>query len=128
MLNNLRIAKQTGVSEFSVRRALKLENPAGISVPTAAPALVTSQEVATDSSTVAMQPKMPILPEPIERTCERAQASMGFGEGCVVPVSAPVAQVPHAGLFFASPTLETMRFRSVWCFPWRVLWVRSNLA
>lgn len=109
-LNNLRIAEQTGVSEFSVRRALKLENPAGTSIPAEAPVVVVASSeavTATDASAAAVQPELPILPAPMNRTSERAQASMGLGEGSAVPVFAPAARVPHAGLFFALPALET---------------------
>ena len=108
-LNNLRIAELVEISEFSVRRALKLEKPAGSLAATQIPAAMSSAEAQqfNDPDVVAVQPELPILPEPIDRTSERAQASMGPGERSVVPVFAPAARVPHAGLFFALPALET---------------------
>ncbi len=89
-------AEATGVSTDTVRRAMAM------TVSTeAAPA-------ATDLEGMAAgpQPQLPILPEPVPRTAERAAARSGLLE-CAEPVFAPAARIRHAGLFLALPALET---------------------
>ena len=78
-----RIADLTEVSEFSVRRALTLENRAAATAMTHFPPSISDAEVSAvhHSEEVAVQPELPIFPEPTARTSERAQASTGQGEG-----------------------------------------------
>ncbi len=106
-LSNLHISKMVDVSEFSIRRALKLPNPATQEttntpeVPTAVP------DTAPNTSKASGQLALPLLPAPVDRTKERMQASIGAGSEQVSPVFAPAARVPHAGLFLSLPALET---------------------
>lgn len=93
------IAASLGISAFSVRRALKLENPAIAPAAPAVPGAGTGEE--------PLQLVLPLLPAPMDRTTERALATVGGGLECVAPVFAPAARIPHAGLFFALPALET---------------------
>ena len=84
------IAAATGVSTFSVQRALAEPTPA----PTPAP-----QAQAPSRAVV------PILPEPADRSRERAAARRGQLVAAP-PVFAPAAQVPLAGLLLAMPGLQ----------------------
>ncbi len=85
-------AAATGVSTDTVRRAMAAPvaptGPAG-----QAPAPVQQP----------VQPELPILPAPVARSAERAAA--GVLE-CAVPVFAPAARIPQAGLFLSFPALE----------------------
>ena len=94
------IGETVGVSEFSVRRALKLvaEQAANAAETPAA------GEPETQEPTPAPQPELPLRPAPAPRTAERAAAGL---LGCAVPVFSPAAHIRHAGLFLAFPALET---------------------
>jgi lambda repressor-like predicted transcriptional regulator len=84
------IAVATGVSTFSVRNALGRVPSAG----QGAAAGVTAGD------------PLPVLPDPVPRQGERALARWGLlGEGAV-PVFAPGARYPLAGLLLALPALE----------------------
>ncbi len=84
------IAAATGVSTFSVRNALGRVPSAG----QGAAAGVTAGD------------PLPVLPDPVPRQGERALARWGLlGEGAV-PVFAPGARYPLAGLLLALPALE----------------------
>jgi transposase-like protein len=89
-------AAAAGVSTDTVRRALASQEAASL------------ESVAkTDESTAGpTQPVLPVLPEPMDRSGERAAARAGLLE-CAAPVFAPAARVPLAGLFLALPALET---------------------
>lgn len=91
-------AAQTGVSEFSVRRAMKLD-PATGQPP------VPGQDLRTADLTEAIQEELPILPTPAPRTEERLAASTGTLTEAV-PVFTPAAKIPYAGLLLALPALE----------------------
>ncbi|MET3808954.1 putative transposase [Arthrobacter sp. UYEF3] len=95
------VGAAVGVSEFSVRRALRLKAGDGNEPGTPEPA----GTVGTISVTVA-QPVLPVLPAPVDRSGERAAARAGLLE-CAAPAFAPAARVPLAGLFLALPALET---------------------
>ena len=83
------IAAATGVSTFSVRRAL--------AVPTAEPAPAARAQ--------APCRVVPVLPEPADRTGERTAARRGQLVAAP-PVFAPAARVPLAGLLLAMPGLQ----------------------
>ncbi|RAN72342.1 hypothetical protein B5P43_32820, partial [Bacillus sp. SRB_336] len=94
------IAAAVGVSEFSVRRALKIVDEQGLEES------ATTPEPRTAGGNEPHHPQLPlpVLPAPVDRTAERAAA--GLLE-CAAPVFAPAAHVRHAGLFLAFPALET---------------------
>jgi transposase-like protein len=84
------IAAATGVSTFSVRNALGRVPSAGQGA----------------AAGVAAGDPLPVLPDPVPRQGERALARWGLlGEGAV-PVFAPGARYPLAGLLLALPALE----------------------
>jgi len=83
------IAAATGVSTFSVRRAL--------AEPTAEPA--------PEARAQASCRVVPVLPEPADRTRERTAARRGQLVAAP-PVFAPAARVPLAGLLLAMPGLQ----------------------
>ncbi len=93
------IGAEVGVSEFSVRRALKLAADQAAAEAAGAPAAAEPAAPAPD----AQQPELPILPAPVARAAERAAA--GEPEAAS-PMFAPAARVPHTGLFLAFPALE----------------------
>ncbi|MHA7178464.1 putative transposase [Arthrobacter sp. Sr24] len=93
------VGDMVGVSEFSVRRALKIA-ALQAATETAAP----EPETLKSASALALQPELPLLPAPAPRTAERAAA--GLLE-CASPVFAPAAHIRHAGLFLAIPALES---------------------
>jgi prepilin-type processing-associated H-X9-DG protein len=89
-------AAAAGVSTDTVRRALASQEAASL-----------ESAAKTDESTAGpTQPVLPVLPEPMDRSGERAAARAGLLE-CAAPVFAPAARVPLAGLFLALPALET---------------------
>lgn len=107
------VGDAVGVSEFSVRRALKLaadQAPAD-SAAEPTPHTATSSSVETPAIPASTQPvlpvqaQLPVLPEPAARTGERAAARAGLLQAAD-PVFAPAAKVPHAGLLLALPALE----------------------
>ncbi|WP_456504600.1 putative transposase [Arthrobacter sp. UYCu723] len=105
-LSQQAVGDAVGVSEFSVRRALKLAAEQAIEQATKDAIEATApgaSEPETPVSAVVVQPELPILPAPVPRTSERTAA--GLAE-CAEPVFAPAARVPHAGLFLAFPALE----------------------
>jgi hypothetical protein len=94
------IAAATGVSTFSVRNALGRVPSGG----RPAVAGVTAGQGAGDGD--AGQGAVAVLPDPVPREGERALARWGLlGEGAV-PVFAPGARYPLAGLLLALPALE----------------------
>jgi transposase-like protein len=99
-----RIAAACGVSESSVRNALRLAGPgAGAAGQAgggedAGPAAGRGGEPAAGG--------LPVLPDPVARDGERMLARWGLlGEGAV-PVFTPGARYPLAGLLLALPALE----------------------
>jgi len=84
------IAAATGVSTFSVQRALAEPTPE----PTPAPGAQAPSRAA-----------VPVLPEPADRTRERTAARRGQLVAAP-PVFAPAARVPLAGLLLAMPGLQ----------------------
>lgn len=107
-LANTRIGKQVGVSEFSVRRALTLAHATEDSPKTVETAAAADMAIATKSlgPAVAVQGELPLLPAAADRTAERVAAALGELPA-LAPVFVPAARVPHAGMFFALPALET---------------------
>ncbi|WP_434618307.1 putative transposase [Arthrobacter sp. A5] len=105
------VGTAVGVSEFSVRRALAME-PASETAPepaaetAATPARTTAEATTPPQRELPVQTGLPVLPGPVDRARERAAARAGM-PGCAVPVFAPAARVPFAGLFLALPALET---------------------
>ncbi|GAC1606808.1 MAG: hypothetical protein NVS3B6_20330 [Pseudarthrobacter sp.] len=98
-------AAAAGVSTDTVRRALTSDMT---SSPEAAEISVNqggSSPAASTAPRQLMLPVLPVLPEPVDRAGERAAARAGLLE-CAVPVFAPAARVPLAGLFLALPALE----------------------
>jgi hypothetical protein len=102
-LSQQAVGNAVGVSEFSVRRALKIaaEQAAADAAEIAAAG---EPEVVLPAPTVAQQPELPLLPAVVSRGAERAAA--GLLE-CATPVFSPAAHVRHAGLFLAFPALES---------------------
>lgn len=97
------IAAAVGVSEFSVRRALKIVDGQRLQEAAAPVAAVAGQDGEPHQPE---QLPLPILPEPVPRTAERAAARSGLLE-CAEPVFAPAANIRYAGMFLALPALET---------------------
>ncbi|MET3205166.1 prepilin-type processing-associated H-X9-DG protein [Arthrobacter sp. UYEF6] len=95
-------AAAAGVSTDTVRRAL-----AGNESNTPETGQISADKggSAPGASTSPTQLVLPVLPEPTDRSGERAAARSGLLE-CAVPVFAPAARVPLAGLFLALPALE----------------------
>ena len=98
-LSQAEIGARCGVSEFAVRTAL-----GRVGVRQAA----AEQPDAGEGSAAGAgweQGELPVLPDPVPRDGERALARFGLlGEGAV-PVFAPGAKVPLAGLLLALPAL-----------------------
>ena len=92
-----------GVSEFSVRRALKIAAEQA-ATETAAPERETQESTPASAPVPVLQPELPLLSAPAPRAAERAAAGMFE---CASPVFAPAAHIRHAGLFLAFPALET---------------------
>lgn len=95
-------AAAAGVSTDTVRRALAGNEP---NTPEAAELSANNSGSAPKTPTGPTQLMLPVLPEPMDRSRERAAARSGLLE-CAVPVFAPAARVPLAGLFLALPALE----------------------
>jgi transposase len=96
-MSKARIAAACGVSESSVRNALRPARPAGQD------AWAGGQD-GEDAGQAAAG--LPVLPGPVPRDGERALARWGLlGEGAG-PVFAPGARYPLAGLLLALPALE----------------------
>jgi hypothetical protein len=99
-----RIAAACGVSESSVRNALRLACPG-----TGAAGQASGGEDAGPAAGRGGEPAaggLPVLPDPVARDGERALARWGLlGEGAV-PVFTPGARYPLAGLLLALPALE----------------------
>ena len=95
-------AAAAGVSTDTVRRALASDET---NTPEAADSIVNNGGSAPDTRTGPTQPVLPVLPEPMNRSGERAAARAGLAE-CAAPAFAPAARVPLAGLFLALPALE----------------------
>jgi len=99
------IAAVTGVSTFSVRNALgrvgpRPDAPAGGDDGGGGPA-----RPARENSGQEQQGPLPVLPDPVPRTAERAIARWGL-LGEAAPVFTPGAKYPLAGLLLALPALE----------------------
>ncbi|MDJ0313901.1 putative transposase [Arthrobacter sp. H35-D1] len=108
------VGAAVGVSEFSVRRALKtvavpkpvtVEAATNIQGPQALPEFSAPAPV-SEQGPAPMQPELPILPVAVPRAGERSAARAGLLAEAA-PVFAPAAKVPYAGLFLAMPALET---------------------
>ncbi|MDQ6739603.1 MAG: hypothetical protein M3021_04335 [Actinomycetota bacterium] len=103
------VGDAVGVSEFSVRRALKLAAAQSArEAAQEAESSSTGDASARESLKVPAsfeQPELPVLPDPVARSGERAAARSGLLEAAA-PVFAPAARVPHTGLFLAVPALE----------------------
>lgn len=95
------IAAVVGVSEFSVRRALKIVDEQALQETATTPGSTTAGD-----DEPQQHPQLPVLPAPVPRTAERAAARSGLLE-CAAPVFAPASRIRHAGLFLALPALET---------------------
>ncbi|WP_157875223.1 putative transposase [Arthrobacter sp. PAMC 25486] len=102
-LSQQAVGNAVGVSEFSVRRALKIAAEQA-TTDAADIAAAGNPEPLEPAPAVAQQRELPILPASAPRTAERAAASM---LECAAPVFAPAAHIRHAGLFLAFPALET---------------------
>ncbi|MDJ0315530.1 putative transposase [Arthrobacter sp. H35-D1] len=103
------VGDAVGVSEFSVRRALKTAATQNSAAPRNTQAHQDAPELSGPvpaRGTVAVQPELPVLPTPVPRTGERSAARAGLLAEAA-PMFAPAARVPHAGLFLALPALET---------------------
>ena len=98
-LSQQAVGNMVGVSEFSVRRALKI-----VALQAATETVVPELETLESTPIPAPQPELPFFPAPAPRTAERAAASM---LECAAPAFAPAAHIRHAGLFLAFPALET---------------------
>ena len=100
-LSQQAVGNAVGVSEFSVRRALKIaaEQAAADAAETAAVGIPEALEPAP-----AQQPELPLVPVPVARTAERAAA--GLLE-CATPMFSSASHVRQVGLFLAFPALET---------------------
>jgi transposase len=93
------IAAATGVSTFSVRNALGRVAAGGQRAAEEGAGLDAGDDDAAPRA-------VPVLPDPVPRDGERALARRGLlGEGAV-PVFAPGARYPLAGLLLALPALE----------------------
>ncbi len=108
------IAAAVGVSTDTVRRALPSPSPEPEPEPAAEAAQVPAQthaDAATDDDEDATDDDapdvddLPVLPEPADRTGERAAARWGLLEAAE-PVFVPAGRVPLAGLLLAMPALE----------------------
>lgn len=96
-------AAAAGVSTDTVRRALTAGDESN--TPEAAEISANNGGSGPKTPTEPTQLVLPVLPEPVDRSGERAAARAGLLE-CAVPVFAPAARVPLAGLFLALPALE----------------------
>jgi transposase-like protein len=92
------IAAAVGVSEATVRRALSKAKQAADKAARTAQAAIT----AADQDQLA---DLPVLPDPADRSGERAAARWGQ-LSAAPPVFAPAGRVPLAGLLLAMPALE----------------------
>jgi transposase-like protein len=92
------IAAAVGVSEATVRRALSKAKQAADKTARTAQAAIT----AADQDQLA---DLPVLPDPADRSGERAAARWGQ-LSAAPPVFAPAGRVPLAGLLLAMPALE----------------------
>ena len=101
-LSQQAVGNAVGVSEFSVRRALKIA--AEQATTDAAETTATEGVPEVLEPAPAQQFELPLLPAPAPRTAERAAA--GLLEGAA-PVFSRSAHGRHAGLFLAFPALET---------------------
>jgi transposase len=94
-MSRAQIAAACGVSESSVRNALRPAGPAG-----------RDEDEDAAAEPAGAGAGLPVLPDPVPRDAERAAARWGLlGEGAA-PVFAPGARYPLAGLLLALPALE----------------------
>jgi Transposase protein len=102
-VSRARIAAACGVSESSVRNALR---PAGSGADAAGQAGGGEDAGPAAGSEEPAAGGLPVLPDPVARDGERVLARWGLlGEGAG-PVFAPGARYPLAGLLLALPALE----------------------
>ena len=102
------IAAAGGVSESSVRNALRPARPAAAGGDAAGeqPDAAAGEEPAAEDRPAGGDELLPVLPDPAGRDGERALARFGLlGEGAA-PVFLPGARYPLAGLLLALPALE----------------------
>jgi transposase len=96
------IAAAAGVSESSVRNVLRPAGDDGPGQGAAADPAAAGEETAGGPQE---EEELPVLPDPVARDGERALARFGLlGEGAV-PVFAPGARYPLAGLLLVLPAL-----------------------
>lgn len=114
--SNRQVAAEVGVSEGSVRRAVRLHSQeAGQQQATPGADAQAEADAATEETPEAVdhgetvpradQQDLVVLAEPEPRTVERGLARWGLLEQAA-PVCAPAARVPVAGLLAALPGLE----------------------
>jgi hypothetical protein len=105
------IAREVGISTTTVRRALAMPGPdqdtpgQDTATSDAAEILGPDADAAQEPTHPASTAVLPVLPAPVDRSGERALARFGLIEHAV-PVFAPAARVPLAGLLLALPALQ----------------------
>ncbi|WP_431711861.1 putative transposase [Glutamicibacter uratoxydans] len=108
-LSNRAAAEQAGVSEFSVRRAMRLD-PATGHRPQEHPTVTPVTDALGREPQPMVQEELPLLAAPESRTHERVAASIGALTEAA-PVFTAAARVPYAGLLLALPVLEATGLR-----------------
>ncbi|AIY00149.1 hypothetical protein ART_0550 [Arthrobacter sp. PAMC 25486] len=103
-LSQQAVGNAVGVSEFSVRRALKIAAEQATTDAAEIAATAGLPEALEPAPVPAQLFELPLVPAPAPRTAERAAA--GLLEGAA-PVFFPSAHGRHAGLFLAFPALES---------------------
>ncbi|MBG0741852.1 helix-turn-helix domain-containing protein [Paeniglutamicibacter antarcticus] len=100
------VGDAVGVSEFSVRRALKTATTHAVGTTQESQEAPELSVTAPTSDQGPTQPELPVLPVAVPRAGERSAARAGLLAEAP-PLFAPAAKVPHAGLCLALPALET---------------------
>lgn len=104
-LANPKIAAQVGVSEFSVRHPLKPDPATGqLAGDWPSTAMLASPGQGPNAA-MPVQDELPILAAPAPRAAERAALTTGT-TSAALPVFAPSAHAPNAGLLLALPALQ----------------------
>ena len=102
------IGAAVGVSEFSVRRALKIADERGDQEAAVFSATVAASSLGADAGIKESHQEplpLPASVAPPVRSGERAAAAFGLLDAAS-PVFTPTSHVRHAGLFLAFPALE----------------------